>query len=49
MNKRSSKFRIDFAYLLQTINIRLVDALDSTSSAVITAGAEFTVDSAEAP
>ena len=47
--ERSSVLLIDFSQFFYTVNIWLIDALNASSAAVVTAGAELAVDAARPP
>ena len=47
--ERSSVLLIDFSQFFYTVNIWLIDALNASSAAVVTAGAELAVDAARTP
>ena len=47
--ERSSVLLIDFSQFFYTVNIWLIDALNASSAAVVTARAELAVDAARAP
>ena len=48
-DKRCTKFCIDLSDLLFAVDIRLVNALDSASAAVVASGTELAVDPACPP
>ncbi len=48
-NKWCIVFLIDLPDFFQSVDIWLIDAFDASAAAVITAGAEFTIHSAEPP